>query len=62
LVIFLEDLGIDNVGIFYGHLKYFATIWYDSWTYGLFCGILVNFPSFGMLCQEKSGNPVWLRC
>jgi hypothetical protein len=30
-------------GIFYGHLVYFVVIWY-------------NFPRFGMLYQEKSGN------
>jgi disulfide bond formation protein DsbB len=31
-------------GIINGHLLYFVAIWYI-------------FPSFGMLCQEKSGNP-----
>jgi hypothetical protein len=30
--------------IFYGHLVYFVAIWY-------------NFPRFGILDQEKSGNP-----
>jgi hypothetical protein len=30
--------------ILYGHLAYFAVIWYI-------------FPRFGILCQEKSGNP-----
>jgi hypothetical protein len=30
--------------IFYGHLEYFVAIWY-------------NFPHFGILDQEKSGNP-----
>jgi hypothetical protein len=30
--------------IFYGHLVYFVVIWY-------------NFPQFGILYQEKSGNP-----
>jgi hypothetical protein len=31
--------------IFYGHLVYFVVIWYI-------------FPRFGILDQEKSGNPV----
>jgi hypothetical protein len=31
-------------GIFLGHLAYFVEIWY-------------NVPRFGMLYQEKSGNP-----
>jgi hypothetical protein len=31
--------------IFYGHLVYFVVIWYI-------------FPRFGILYQEKSGNPV----
>jgi hypothetical protein len=30
--------------IFYGHLVHFVVIWY-------------NFPRFGILDQEKSGNP-----
>jgi hypothetical protein len=30
--------------VVYGHLVYFVVIWYI-------------FPRFGMLCQEKSGNP-----
>jgi hypothetical protein len=35
---------MEDVGIFYGHLVYFMAIWYI-------------FPCFGMLYQEKSGNP-----
>jgi hypothetical protein len=34
--------------IFYGHLVYFVVIWYI-------------FPRFGILYQEKSGNPAGLR-
>jgi hypothetical protein len=29
---------------------------YILWKWGIFCGNLVYFPSFGMLYQEKSGN------
>jgi hypothetical protein len=40
-----EGLGMDYVGIFYGHSVYFVVIWY------IFLGS-------GMMNQEKSGNPV----
>jgi hypothetical protein len=58
-------------GIFYGHLVYFMAIWYILWPFGNLVGILyilwpfgnlvairLIFPRFGILCQEKSGNPV----
>jgi hypothetical protein len=54
----LEGLAMENLGIFmtiwsilrpleifYDHLEYFEAIWYI-------------FPLFGILDQEKSGNPV----
>jgi hypothetical protein len=49
---------MEEVGIFFGHLEYltainivqFLAIWY-------FSGHLVYFPRFGIMCQEKSGNP-----
>jgi hypothetical protein len=34
-------------GIFYGHRGYFVTIWYIWWV----------FSGFGIMYQEKSGNP-----
>jgi hypothetical protein len=37
-------------GLFYGHLVYLRPL-------GIFCGHLVNVSRFGMLYQEKSGNP-----
>jgi hypothetical protein len=48
----MEDVGISNgylvflrlLDIFYEHLLYFLVIWYI-------------YPRFGMLYQEKSGNP-----
>jgi hypothetical protein len=45
---------MENVGIFYGHLEYFTAIWYILWPFG---NLLYNFPLFGILCEEKSGNP-----
>jgi hypothetical protein len=44
-------------GIFYGRLVYFIAIWYILWQFDIFVCHLVIFPSFGMLYQEKSGNP-----
>jgi hypothetical protein len=40
-----------SFGIYcYGHLVYFVAIWNISWLFGIFS-------CFGMLHQEKSGNP-----
>jgi hypothetical protein len=48
-------------GIFYCHLVYFIAIWYILWPFGIFYGHLLQFIAiswpFGMLYQEKSGNP-----
>jgi hypothetical protein len=45
-------------------LVYFMTILNISWPFAIFyshlvcfAAILVYFPRFGTLCQEKSGNP-----
>jgi hypothetical protein len=45
---------MENVGIFYAHLEYITAIWYILWSFGNFVVILYV---FGILCQEKSGNP-----
>jgi purine-cytosine permease-like protein len=41
-------------GLFYIHLVYYVAILYILWLFGIF---LVYFLSFGMLHNEKSGNP-----
>jgi hypothetical protein len=53
---------MDGVGIFYDHLVYFVAFWVC-----IFCGhslysmvIWYIFPRFGMLHQEKSGNPAYV--
>jgi hypothetical protein len=46
-----------SFGIFYGHLEYFTVIWYILWQFGNVVVIETIFPRFGILCQEKSGNP-----
>jgi hypothetical protein len=51
---FLEGPAMDDVGRFYVHLVDFTTRGYILWAFGLFSSYLVH---FGMLQQEKSGNP-----
>jgi hypothetical protein len=47
-----------SFGIFCGNLVYFTAIWYICWSFGtIFVGHLVYFSRFGILYQEKSGNP-----
>jgi hypothetical protein len=48
---------MEYVGIFYRHLAHFTGIWYMLWPFGIFYGYFVYFFRFGMLYQEKSGNP-----
>jgi hypothetical protein len=48
---------MENTSIFYGHLEYFTVIWYILWTFGNVVVISYIFPLFGIMCQEKSGNP-----
>jgi hypothetical protein len=51
----LEGLAINDFGLFYSHLVYFCP-------FGIFYGFYVGmqeylFSRFGMLYEEKSGNP-----
>jgi hypothetical protein len=39
------------------YLKYFMDIWDTLWPFGTFCVHLVHFSGFGIMYQEKSGNP-----
>jgi hypothetical protein len=52
-------LGMDTLWIFYGHFGTFKSICCRLPPFGLFCGNCpyIYFPHFGMLEQEKSGNP-----
>jgi hypothetical protein len=49
------------VGILDAHFVYFAPIWYILWPFGIFHGYLAYVSRFGMLYQEKSGNPAYRR-
>jgi hypothetical protein len=44
---------MEDVGLFIGHLVYFTAVWYMY----VYVVIRFVFPCFGMLYQEKSGNP-----
>jgi hypothetical protein len=48
---------LGKVYIFYGHLEYFVEIWNILRPFGTFCIHLVHFTGFGIMHQEKSGNP-----
>jgi hypothetical protein len=48
---------MEDVGIFYGHLVNFMFFCYILWTFGIVGGNLPIFSRFGILYQEKSGNP-----
>jgi hypothetical protein len=50
-------MAMEDVGIFYGHLVYFKAIWSTLWPFGIYFTILEYCLCFGMLYQEKSGNP-----
>jgi hypothetical protein len=54
----LERLSLENADIFYGHLEYFTDIWGILWPFVyIFCSFGAFFSSFGIMYQEKSGNP-----
>jgi hypothetical protein len=50
---------MENVGIFYVRLEHLTAIWYTSWSFGNVAIFWYIFHHFGILCQEKSGNPVY---
>jgi hypothetical protein len=51
---------MENAGIFNGHLEYFTAIWYIIWLFSNLVVMWYIFPRFGILCLDKSGNPVTL--
>jgi hypothetical protein len=48
---------MEDTVIFSNHSVNFPAIWNIKWPVGIFCGHLVYFSRFGILCDEKSGNP-----
>jgi hypothetical protein len=55
----LECLTMKDVGNFYGHSVYFTAISYILLPFSIFNGHFGISSHFGMLYQEKSGNPVF---
>jgi hypothetical protein len=53
----LEDLGMENVVIFSGHLEYFTTIVYILCAFGNFVVILYIFPPLWYIVQSKIWQP-----
>jgi hypothetical protein len=50
-------VAIEDVGLFYGHLVYIKAIRYFYGHLVYFMAIWYIFSRFGMLYQERSGNP-----
>jgi hypothetical protein len=48
---------MEDAGIFYGHLVHFMVLCYILWPFGIVRGNSVHFSRFGILNEEKSGNP-----
>jgi hypothetical protein len=48
---------LEGLVIFYDHLKYFTTIWYNVLPFGIVCGYLLYFLRFGMLRPRKIWQP-----
>jgi hypothetical protein len=48
---------MENVGIFYDHLRYFTAILYNLWPFGIVCGHLEYFSHFGMFRPRKIWQP-----
>jgi hypothetical protein len=54
---FLEGLAMEDFGILYKHLDYFAAIWYILWPFGIFYGYLVYFSPFWYVVPRKIWQP-----
>jgi hypothetical protein len=52
---------MEDVDMSYGYLVHLKVYCYILWTFGIVRGNLVYFPRFGILYQEKSGNPATKR-
>jgi hypothetical protein len=52
---------MENVCTICGHLEYFTTVCNTLQPFSNVVVIWYIFPCFGILCQEKSGNPEFVR-
>jgi hypothetical protein len=53
----LEDLALEDVDVFCGHLVHFTVFCYIFWAFGIFCGNLVYFPPFWYFGPRKIWQP-----
>jgi hypothetical protein len=53
----LEGRGMENVGMYSGHLQYIKAFGHIFRPLGHFVVIWYIFSRFGTLCHDKSGNP-----
>jgi hypothetical protein len=50
---------VEDIGIFYGSLVYFAAVWYILCPFGIFCGGLAYFFLLWYVAPCKICNPTW---
>jgi hypothetical protein len=48
---------MEKVGIFYDKLEFLGQFWIFNRNWVIFLTVWFIFARFGILCQEKSGNP-----
>jgi hypothetical protein len=58
----LEGLGLENIDIFNGRYEYFTGIWDIFYHFVHFMSFGTFYSGFGIMCQEKSGNPGRHQC
>jgi hypothetical protein len=58
----LEDLGMENVVLYSGHLKFFTTIWYILWAFGNFLVILAYSSPLWYIVPIKIWQPCFHGC
>jgi hypothetical protein len=51
---FLKGLAMEDVGLFYGNLVYFATTWYNLWQSGILYSHWVHFFTVLVYCLKKN--------
>jgi hypothetical protein len=53
----VEDLAMEDVGLFYLHLVHVSAILYILWPLGIVCGNLVCFSQFWYIAARKIWQP-----
>jgi hypothetical protein len=63
LIKILENLGMENVGIFYDHLEYFTALWYNLWPFGIgsLWSFSIFFPFWYVWTKKNLATLNWLQ-